>query len=349
MRTLLDETGAVLENPFLVALVEAAPSATDLFEHVCHFLGWEENLGYQMKASYKLKENFSKVWAEIKKSDKQPADAMFKFTQPTSAEYEFFNQVCPLIEVSANFGECEISTTNLPFFALEFKTDTRSTIDGDGQTEQTLKVRPYDDLVVYPEEIFRHALSDNQISFHICENGELHVHNDKISVRTKLVICSKLGERYPSLSKIIQIDKLTGDRLESIRIILRKDTAKTFADNIGILKYSKTIEISPQVKLTLVAYGKISHNLSCWFDYEKHNLHPITFSFSGDFCTQERDQNILHRCMSSEPLRKASYVLTDIYHSLMHSKESIPLNQVAGLNIIRSPFDFVDSLKPKQN
>jgi len=142
-RELLVKSGGVLDNPFLVALIEAAPSPHAADKHLVRTLGWPLELGKRVRNACRLKEFYLRrerrdEWENIKKSSLRPAEALFDFSEDRENILIFDTGTIAETSASIRFDEWHNENAIKPLLLKEFwfkdhnKSTIFTTIDGNG-------------------------------------------------------------------------------------------------------------------------------------------------------------------------------------------------------------------------
>jgi len=118
-----------LNNPILVAIVEASPSNSMAGRHVKNNLGWPNDAAKLARNMKRVHERVDvKTWTQLTKPKARPSDLLFKFTE----QGRLWSNILPA-EVML-MGKNENPLTHLPIFLreLRFYGTKATTFDGDG-------------------------------------------------------------------------------------------------------------------------------------------------------------------------------------------------------------------------
>ena len=138
LRELLAKSGGVLDNPFLVEIIEAASSPTAVDNHMVKTLGWPCELGKRMRHAARIRKHFPDEWEKVKKSSVRPAEALFDFDEDIPGTD---SDVIIKASSGIRFDEWRNENAVKPFLFKEFRFESKykpevfTTFDGGHESE----------------------------------------------------------------------------------------------------------------------------------------------------------------------------------------------------------------------
>jgi len=364
---------AVLDDPMLVGIIEAAPSPKAADDHI-KSLGWSNDLARQVRDMVRLRQEVIKnpvgdTWKLLTTTTKRRAYTSYAFGGSTI-------DCWPDVEASTKFifGPCSnLRHHELPFLLRELRFPCLcpgaeyTTIDGQGKAggyHRTLEVRDLDDTVDFshcsplftitkrngkpPFDFELYGTSDVFSKF---TSGRLEIYSRHVALKPKP------PERpFPQFYKFVEISKgfhWSGPKeYERIAIFWRTDLGeecpRVYSRTASSMTFERVMRIGSDLELVLrlsYSYSHVARPVETkFFWYEGGQLPPITCQFQMGRPNPAADPNF---CAFDNPeLTQRFAEMLKLAHAIFGnlSFRRVPLERVAGISLLANPPEHLSDL-----
>lgn len=339
--------------PFLVEIVNKAPSAKAADNYITSSLGWGATLGRQIRNAARIAEQYPETWKGLSEVPTKSGGLYFAFLSD-----KMLSDFDGDLSMNSNFqlGGLASNRTNFPLLLREFKFNKSRINTFDGRPEDELRyedewgspISGFSDSSKVPsgsvakspnfDVRLRHTTgynSERRQNYPATEFvSNLDSGQDMFVASQNVMYSPPIEKGMPCLIKKVEITK----KSEKITILLHQaERVEGFTMNegrIGGIVYKKTIGVSPNLEITLEVEYHIDNLLRVFLN--KFNHEPIKARLTARWSS-------VGMCTPAVPYYdtpkffRSMKDLASIADKIHGERELVSIEKVAGISLFENP------------